>query len=157
MSFGIQFDAADIARLSDRYARLLHAVDDLEPVMEQAAEYMQRSTINRILRTKTAPDGERWAALSDVTAQLKGHDRQLFETGELSRNIEVSDVSKHGFELTADTEYAIWMQKGVDTVRGAFRSKRPRPQIPARPFMGFSEENVRRISKMIRDYLAHGG
>jgi phage virion morphogenesis protein len=157
----VAIDSGDVLKVSERIAKLLADTENLEPVMEQAAEYMQRSTINRILRTKRGPDGERWAALAEVTVELKGHDRPLFETGELSRSIEITDVSSHGFELTAETPYASYMQNGVAKMRAITDSRHTegmgKGSIPARPFMGFSSENIKRITKMISDYLAHGG
>ena len=156
-SLSVRLDTEALGRLNRRLSQLLKDAVDLEPVMQQAAQYMKNSTVNRILRTKTAPDGERWEALSDVTAELKGHDQPLFHSGEMSRGIDIADVSDDGFMIVADAPYASYMQRGVNQVRGAFRSKRPSPQIPARPFMGYSDENVRRISKMIRDHIARGG
>lgn len=155
-SLSVAIDLSDIARLNKRLGKLLHDTLHLEPVMAKAAQYMKRSTANRILRTKTSPQGDRWEALSDVTIQLKGHSQPLFETGELSRSVNIRQVSNDGFMITADAPYASYMQKGVNKVRGSFKSNRPSPQVPARPFMGFSEENVSRISKMIRDHLANG-
>lgn len=152
-SIAIKIDHNDVHKLSQRISELLHDVLHLEPVMEEAAEYMKRSTVNRILRSKTSPDGERWEALRDVTVNLKGHDRILFETGELANSIQISDVSNDGFMITADAEHASYMQEGVKRTRGMIKNK----TIPPRPFMGFSDENKRRIAKMIRDHLAHGG
>jgi phage virion morphogenesis protein len=156
-SLSVQLDAGDLARLNRRLSKLLHGSLNLEPVWQQAAEYMKQSTKNRILRTKTAPDGERWAALSDVTIEMKGHDAPLFQSGEMAGSVDILEVSNDGFMINTDAPYASYMHNGVQQVKGAFRSKRPAPQIPARPFMGFSDENVRRISKMVRDYLANGG
>jgi phage gpG-like protein len=150
----VRLDAADLAKLSKRISDLLHDTLDLTSVMEDAAQYMKRSTVNRILRSKTSPEGERWEALSDVTIALKGHDRSLFASGELAAGIYVEEITPDGFVIAADSDHASYMQNGVAVVKGAFKSKRPMPQIPARPFMGFSDENVRRISKMIRDHLA---
>jgi phage virion morphogenesis protein len=149
----INIDQNDLGKLDKRLSELLHDVLHLEPVMAEAAEYMKRSTVNRILRSKTSPDGERWEALRDVTVNLKGHDRILFETGDLANSIQVSDVSNDGFMISSDAKHASYMQEGVKRTRGMIKNK----TIPPRPFMGFSDENKRRISKMIRDYLAHGG
>ncbi|MEH2517482.1 phage gpG-like protein [Bradyrhizobium sp. AZCC 1610] len=156
-SLSVRLDQQTLSRLNRRLAELLRDATDLEPVMQQAAQYMKNSTVNRIVRTKTSPGGERWAALSDVTAELKGHDQPLFHSGEMSRGINIADVSDDGFMIVADAPYASYMQRGVSKVKGAFRSKRPSPQIPARPFMGYSEENIRRISKMIRAHIFNGG
>jgi phage virion morphogenesis protein len=149
----LRIDEHDLRRLHKRIADLLHDTLHLEPVYEEAAEYMKRSTVNRILRTKTSPDGERWEALRDVTVNLKGHDRILFETGDLANSIRVEDVSHDGFVVTSTSDHASYMQDGVRRTRGMIKNK----TVPPRPFMGFSDENKRRIAIMIRDYLAHGG
>lgn len=149
----IEVDGHDFKRLNKRISDLLGDVLELHSVYDEAAQYMKRSTENRILRSKTGPDGERWEALRDVTVNLKGHDTILFESGELSRSIQVSDVSNDGFELMAAAPHASYMQNGIESTRGFIKGKK----VPPRPFMGFSEENKSRIAKMIRDYLAHGG
>ncbi|WP_396604892.1 phage virion morphogenesis protein [Bradyrhizobium sp. YCK136] len=156
-SLSVRVDTATLARVHKRLATLLQQATNLEPVMREAAQYMLNSTVNRIKRTRTAPDGERWAALSDITAQLKGHDRPLFQSGGLLGGIRIADISSDGFMITSDAPHSSYMQRGVKKMRGAFKSKRPSPQVPARPFMGFSDENVRRIGKMLRDHIKKGG
>src|SRR5215216_1835864 len=96
-SLSVRLDQAALARLNRRLSGLLHDSINLEPVMQQAAQYMKNSTVNRIQRSKTSPSGERWAALSEVTAELKGHDQPLFHSGEMSRGIDIADVSNDGF------------------------------------------------------------
>lgn len=150
--FSLSFEL-DTSLITRRLARLLERSGHLEPAWQDAAEYMKNSTVNRILRTKKSPEGERWAALSEVTIELKGHDKPLFETGELSNSIGIGDVSNDGFEIFSASDYASYMQEGVQTLRGAFRSKKPAPQVPPRPFMGFSDENMKRISQILHNYL----
>jgi phage gpG-like protein len=156
----VKIDSGDLRKLNKRIAGLLHDTLHLEEVYAAAAEYMKRSTVNRIVRSKTGPDGERWAALRDVTIKLRnGSDSVLFDSGELSRGIQIQDISHDGFVLSSTAlnkqgeSYSSYLQDGVKRTRGMIKGKR----IPPRPFMGFSDENKRRISKMIRDYLAHGG
>jgi phage virion morphogenesis protein len=150
----LKIDVSDFSRLTKRLERLLHQAGNMRPVMQEAAEYMVNSTKNRILRTKRGPDGEKWAAISALTAELKGSTAIMFETGDLARSVQVGDVSDHGFMIFTDAEQASWLQGGVRQVKGKYRPKTPRPQIPPRPFMGFSQSNIKRISKMLRDYLA---
>lgn len=155
----VKIESGDLRRLNKRIADLLHDTLHMEEVYAQAAEYMKRSTVNRIVRSKTGPDGERWAAIKEVTARLKQSDSILFDSGELSRGIQIEDVSNGGFVLSSTAlnkegePYSSYLQDGVKRTRGMIKGKK----IPPRPFMGFSDENKRRISKMIRDYLAHGG
>ncbi|WP_029083412.1 phage virion morphogenesis protein [Bradyrhizobium sp. th.b2] len=156
----VRVDASDLRKLNKRISELLHDTLNLQPVYASAAEYMKNSTVNRVLRSKTGPDGERWAALREVTVKLKGgNDSILFDSGELAKWIQVEDVTHDGFVLSSTAlnhegePYSSYVQDGVKRTKGMIRRKK----IPPRPFMGFSDENKRRISKMIRDYLAHGG
>lgn len=159
-SLSVRIDSEDIGRLNRRVGALLQAVSHLEPIMAQGAEYMKNSTVNRILRTKMSPQGERWAALSDVTVRIKGHDSPLFHTGELAGSVNVKQADDHGFMISADAPYASYMQNGVKAKtksKSRSRSKAVKMRTPARPFMGFSNENVRRITRMIKDYISNGG
>jgi phage virion morphogenesis protein len=156
----VKIESSDLRKLSKRMSELLNDALHLESVYAQAAEYMKRSTVNRIVRSKTSPEGERWAALKDVTIKLKGgNDSILFQSGELARGIQIEDVSHEGFVLSSTAlnkegeAYSSYLQEGVKRTRGMIKGKK----IPPRPFMGFSDENKRRIAKMIRDHLAHGG
>jgi phage virion morphogenesis protein len=143
-----------LKRLSARIDTLLARATNLQPFMEDAAEYMVRSTQNRILRQKVSPDGEPWEELSEYsTIRLKGHDSQLFETGELARSIEVDYVSSRSMRIIANTDYASYMQEGVGETGGMIPGK----EVPARPFMGFSEANARRIGEMLRKHIFEGG
>jgi phage virion morphogenesis protein len=150
----LEIDASHITKLSQRVQRLLNHAEHLEPAMRQAAQYMVNSTRNRLLRTKVGPDGDKWKAISELTAQLKGNNSIMFETGELAQSVQIGDVSNNGFSIITDAEYASLLQKGVMKLRrGMYRPKK-RPAIPPRPFMGFSEENNKRIAQIIRNYLA---
>jgi phage gpG-like protein len=156
----VKIDSGDIRKLNKRIAQLMHDTLHLEEVYAEAAEYMKRSTVNRIVRSKTGPDGDRWAALREVTIKLKeGNDSILFDSGDLSRGIQIEDVNHDGFVLASTAlnkegePFSSYLQDGVKRTRGMIKGKK----IPPRPFMGFSDENKRRIAKMIRDYLAHGG
>jgi phage virion morphogenesis protein len=150
----LDIEVGQITKLSQRLQRLLDHAKNPEPAMRQAAQYMVNSTRNRILRTKTGPNGEKWAALSELTRQLKGSSSILFETGEMAQSVKIGDVSSHGFSIITDAEQASWLQNGVRRVKGKYRPKKPFPQIPPRPFMGFSEENNKRIAQIIKNYLA---
>lgn len=148
-----RYDLKDFKKIDDRLRKLTNRTRYMRPAMEAAAGYMVNATVNRILRTKTSPGGQRWQALSALTQELKGHDAPLFETGGLARSIRVYNLTNSGFEIGSPLKYAGPMQKGVRKVRGKYRSNRPRPQVPPRPFLGFSPENKRRIAKILKDHV----
>lgn len=120
--------------------------------MREASQYMVHSTQTRITRDHRSPSGVDWAPLSDLTIMLKGHDRPLFQTGFLSRSIHTSKATDKGFVVKTDAPYAGWMQKGVKRTSGRYRGT-----IPPRPFAGFSQTNIRRLSQMLRRHILETG
>ncbi|GAA0005343.1 hypothetical protein BDS110ZK4_27240 [Bradyrhizobium diazoefficiens] len=151
-SFSVRMNAESLAQLNKRITKLLQDAEHMEPVWQQAAEYMVRSTQNRINKTQTSPSGERWAGLAALTIKLKGTDWPLYATGKLVGGIHTGEIDNHGFQVVSDAPYSSYVQDGVKNSRGKYK-KKTTPHSPARPFMGFSAENARRISKMIRDHL----
>lgn len=157
-SLNARMTTKGLAELNKRVAKLLSDAENLRPVWEEAAEYMVRSTQNRINKTQTGPDGSPWARLAELTVKLKGSDWPLYATGKLVEGIQVGHVNRAGFTIqsTATNEdgenYSSWVQKGVRRSKGKYK-KKTQPHSPPRPFMGFSKENVSRISKMIRDHM----
>ncbi|WP_316207398.1 phage virion morphogenesis protein [Bradyrhizobium sp. SZCCHNR3118] len=157
--FQIRMNTQSLGELNKRLAKLLQNAEHMEPVWRQAAEYMVRSTQNRINRIQTDPNGVPWERLAQLTVELKGNDWPLYATGKLVKGIQVADVNNNGFRiestaLNSDGEgYSTFLQHGVQNSRGKFK-KKSGPHSPARPFMGFSKENVARISKMVRDHIA---
>jgi phage virion morphogenesis protein len=135
-----------------RLNHILEHSEHLQPAIQEAAEYMVRSTRNRITGKKSdrhAPDGEPWAPLSEMTIEKKGHNQILYQSGELLDSIHIENVTNDGFTVIADSPHASYMQSGVKRTNGWVKGKK----IPARPFIGFSEANIRRIAKILRDYI----
>lgn len=157
-NFAVKMNSEGLATLNKRIAKLLHDAENMRPVWDEAAEYMVRSTQNRINKTQTGPDGSPWARLAELTVKLKGSDWPLYATGKLVEGIQVGHVSRSGFSIKSTAtnsegeNYSSWVQKGVRRSKGKYK-KKTQPHSPARPFMGFSKENVARISKMIRDHM----
>lgn len=149
----VRISSKELSALTGRLNKMVQRAEDLRPAMQEIGEYMQRSTVNRILRQKKSPEGDPWAELSELTISLKGHDRPLFQSGELADSINLKSVTNRGFTLQAGAKHASFQQKGVRKVRGKYRSNKPSPQIPPRPFMGFSQENIKRISQILREYV----
>jgi len=145
----INISAAGLAEASKRLGRLLDKFDNLAPAMEIAAQYMVNATKGRIASTKRSPSGIKWARLSEITVELKGHAQLLWDTGNLYWSIK-KDVRSHGFTVYSDAPYAYWVQNGRDKTRGKIRSDR---DVPPRVFMGFSEYNLRAIAERLRDHL----
>ena len=162
MSFGpaLKISVQELGQVRKKIWELIERASDLEEFNQEAAEYMVRSTQHRILRSKKEADGKPFAALRELTIELKGHDKPLFETGELARSVHVEEADNDGFTVRAEAfndsgdDYAFFVQHGRRQTKGRFRSGR---RVPSRKFMGFSEANINAISKMLRDYVNNGG
>jgi phage gpG-like protein len=151
-SVKIRFSAEKISLLKKRLEEITDRSRNMRPAWDEASKYMLRSTQNRF-RTRTGPDGERWPNLAALTVQLKGHDKPLYDKGDLYKGIKVKGLSKNGFSIESTDPKSEWHQKGVKNMRGKYR---PKAGIPPRPFIGFSDENNRRIAKILRDYIDQG-
>jgi phage gpG-like protein len=150
ISIDITLTRSQLQSLSKRLDGLVRRTRNLGPFFDDASAYMVNVVQHRILRSKRSPSGERWPALSEATIDIKGHGTILFQTGALARSISVDATDTSGFVITADAEYAGYMQNGVSRTGGMIPGKR----IPPRPFMGISDTNVKVISKMLKDYVA---
>lgn len=149
----LRLDKNRLASLSKRLDDLSRRAQNLGPFFDDASAYMVNVVQNRILRTKKAPDGSRWPKLSELTSDLKGHDTVLYQTGELARSVKADQATKNSISIKASADYAGYMHRGVKRTGGRWPGK----EIPARPFMGFSDTNIKVISKMLKDHVAGRG
>lgn len=144
----------------------LKAVADLvgrarnwRPALNEAALYMERQTKLRFAREE-APDGTPWAPLATSTIRRKlsgkggkrrdgrgrflksGSTKILVDTGILESGIAARPASdtQASVETTAGAEYGIWHQIGTK-------------RMPARPYLGFSDEDVSAIDRIFKRHV----
>lgn len=158
----LKVDTSGFAKLEAGLDEMLARLRDRKTLMQRIGNYMVSSTRSRITREKTSPDGVPWAPLTKLTEELKAKDGAhpqdiLFHWGTLSKSIYVSSITNDRVYVTADTKrggasknYAPYMQRGVRKTGGKYKNK----QIPARPFLGISETNKKRIMQMVKAYVA---
>lgn len=143
-----------LSSLQEKIAGLLNKLQNLEEPMRELAQYMVNATKNRILITKESPSGEPWKENTDLTRQLKGHASILRDTEDLYFSIKASKVDGGGFEVEAGAPYAGYMQYGTRKIRGKYRRDYG---VPKRPFMGFSEANLKAIATRLRKHISNEG
>ena len=138
----------------------VNRLSDLTPVMASIGEYMVGRTRERF-DSSTAPDGRKWAPLAQATIDAKRR-RQSSGTTKTGRsrartNASPEDILKDTFLLrdtiayqpTASSVAIGTPQKyGVHHQYGA-----PRRNIPARPFLGVNDEDLREIEAIVVDAL----
>lgn len=149
---------------SRRFADMLVQLNEMRPFMEAAAQYMVRSTRYRIRQGLTQPDGQKPQALAALTVLLKGHNKPWYQEGRLYGGIDVDRVTDDGFVIRAEArndkgfdyapsvQFGNKKQRGFATLPDGSRAKPSKPQ-PARPFLGFSDENLRYVSRLLQQHL----
>ncbi|MCU8031783.1 phage virion morphogenesis protein [Shewanella sp. SM73] len=131
------------------FQQLIDRGQDLQPALSAIAEYLRGSTQDRITAGES-PDGTPFAALSDFTlgAKSRNQDKILIERGYLY-NL-VYQVSSEQMQLGSNMVYAAMHQFGGTT---APNSMIPNKDIPAREFLGVSQDDEIEIIATVGDYL----
>ncbi len=149
----VEFDDAEVRAALDR---LLRAGADFTPVMQDVGEHLVNTTKQRFF-DEQAPDGTPWAPLSATTRgkKRKNAGKILTEEGTLRGGITYQAGPDHVL-VGSPLVYAGVHQFGAG--KGAFGATSkgapiPWGDIPARPFLGLSDEDEDEVAALIADYL----
>lgn len=162
---------ADVNLNDDAFLRTLDKIaselTDMTDLMQDLGELLVDSTKRRFAEG-TAPDGTAWAPKSDATIDAyrrrekkKPNSRVDFRplfgpSGRLSSEI-FAQADSASVEIGSSLIYSAVQQFGA--AKGEFGSASngssiPWGNIPARPFIGLSEEDRSNVDAELRDYLA---
>lgn len=146
MSIGLQFDLSSVARLQERIARL--ANPDRKDLLEQLAGVAESQTRKRINEEQQSPDGEPWQAWSaDYAATRHGGQSLLQGEGNLVDSI-TSEIEGDEALIGSNLVYAAIHQ------HGGTPDMAPGPAgIPAREYLGFSQDNLDEIEAVADRWL----
>lgn len=138
---------------------------DLTPAMRSIGEPLVNSTRERF-RDEEAPDGTRWAELSDVTKKRPEYPGKniLTQEGFLGGASIFSDAGPDFVEVGSTSKKANVLHFGakagefggrLTSLPGrSFFQKIPWGDIPARPFVGLSDADETIVRREILDYIA---
>jgi len=129
--------------------QLQQKTGNLQPVLADIGEHLVKSTQER-RRTQTDPEGNPWEPLSATTVALKGDDKILYQDGYLFDLLNY-DVDPLALYFGTPQEYGAMMQFGGVT---SPKSWMPGKDIPARPFLGLSQDDQAQILDKVAAYLA---
>jgi len=161
----------DNRQVLDAMARLARGVENPAPVLKAIGELSAESTMQRFAAS-TAPDGSRWAPNAEVTlerylgrtsgnhkkdgsltkkgaARLGAKKPLIGESRTLSTQIHWQLAGDDAVKVGSNTIYAAMQQFG------GTKAQFPNlwGDIPARPFLGVSDEDARGIEGIVGDYL----
>ncbi|MGX5775550.1 phage virion morphogenesis protein [Methylorubrum zatmanii] len=144
-------DVAEARRLLDAYVSF-----DAGPLMEEIAALGESQTRRRISEEKTAPDGTPWAPNRAGTPILTETGQHLLASVAFHSSAEEAvwgaawehaHVHQEGVVITAKSAPYLTFFAG-----GKFISKKS-VTIPARPFVGLSEDNRAEIEDLVTDHF----
>ncbi|MFN3676168.1 MAG: phage virion morphogenesis protein [Sphingomonas pseudosanguinis] len=145
-----------------RLGRVSQVLDDMTPVFQNIGEYVVEATKKRFT-ISTAPDGTKWQPKSAATiaryqARKDGNRPKplIGPSGRLGREINKL-ATRDQVEIGSALEYSGVMQDGA--AKGAFGtaangSPIPWGRIPARVWLGLSDDDNRNILDIADEYLA---
>lgn len=128
--------------------RLIDAGQNPRPALQEIGEELVDS-IKKRFESETSPDGSAWERNSPVTIERKGRDQPLTGGGTLMDQINYQLTGNDTLDVGSPTVYAAMQQFG------GVKSEFPHlwGDIPARPFIGISEEDGQMIIDTFNDYL----
>lgn len=147
-------DAALQAWLRRSIQNLSHPADALAEI----GEILVKSTQQRFA-TQSAPDGGAWEPNSPVTRARKTNPHILTEHGYLGDTIHAQMEGATAVLVGSNRVYAAVQQFGQKKgASGTTRRGAPIPwgDIPARPFLGVSDEDRRDIEETLAAYIMPG-
>lgn len=154
---GAQIEIDD-TQVVNALIRLLRVTSDLTPALNDIGEMLDKSHDARF-DLEVSPDGQPWeylSVLSHLLTKEKNPDKILTESGRLRESLHY-DVTDNTLQFGTNVVYAAVHQFGAK--KGAFgKNKRGTPlpwgDIPARPFLGVSPGDEKRITDILSDHLA---
>lgn len=167
-SFSMQVRVEGIPDLARRFNALLHVAADRRPTMRRIGAAILFSTQRRFERQR-GPDGDRWRPLSEATRlrRLGGKRRAYRKSGELraaaARRLGLMQILRDTGRLYSSLTWRATNDEarvGTNVVYGGIHQfggqagRGRKTTIPARPFLGLSDDDVRTVGDILTEDLA---
>lgn len=135
VAYQIDIDTAAATAMLNRFGRL-----GFGSLMETLGTLVENQTKHRIVAEKTDPSGRAWPPLAASTIAAKGNGNILVDSGRLLGSIFHASGS-HEAVVGTNVEYAGYLQGGTR-------------KMPARAFIGISDENWQQIDRAVSAWIA---
>lgn len=161
----IKMDGADAIRA--RLREISSRVSNMSPIMKNIGDRVVEQTKRRFESGGPAPDGTPWKAPKTPNPKRV---RTLTVSGHLRDDIRYRPIGNNAVAIGTNRVYAAIHQlggrtaasvilprrkKALKTPYGLFKKvNHPGSVIPARPFLGVSEENSTELLRIINEYIA---
>lgn len=139
---GTQISTTQLQRMSVRLAEFQGKLRNPKGLAKGIGQLMEAQVKRRIQDEKTAPDGTPWQDWSEAYAKSRkgNHSLLLFE-GRLRDSVAGRALNGNAAVVGASMIYAAVHQYGY-----------PVKHIPARPYLGLSDENADEVADLVIDW-----
>ncbi len=122
---------------------------DFTPLMESLSQLLVSQTQDRIATQNQSPTGEKWHPWSSKYAKTRKSNHSLLISGGTLLQSIYGQSTENEAIAGSNMLYARIHQKGGQTGRNHAAT------IPARPYLGLSEDNKAEVRSVVLDYLQH--
>lgn len=146
---GVSFSVAvDDGGITKAILTRLQRLRNLDPALEEIGAANLTETEQRFEKERD-PEGQRWPAYSPNTTFAKGRNkpRMLRDRGELYDSLTYQVLTGRSVAVGTNKRYARIHQLGGKAGRGR------KVTIPARPYLGLSNEGAEEILQIVTDHL----
>ena len=169
----IKVKSVGIKKLMEKVQHGKDSLIDLATFWDSVGMYMVKRTM-RCFDKEQSPDGVKWASLSKGRIQQRnkrhkgGTMKILSDTGALRRSIaykaykssvifgsvlKYAAIHQFGGTITASKKGVYKHNYGPGKPKGGSYSSRWNIKIPARPYLGVTEDDRRKVLSMMKTYL----
>ncbi|WP_417345714.1 phage virion morphogenesis protein [Ferrimonas sp.] len=146
----IEIKLEGLEQLQAQLQQLAAKGEELTPALEDIGELLLLSHQERWAQG-VAPDGTPWAPLSDTTQKMKPkHQTTPLRLNDILRDTLSYQVANGELLFGSAMAYAAMQHFGGTT---SPKSMIPGKDIPARPFLGTSDEDEQEILQILQDHL----
>ena len=169
----IKVEVVGMKKLLEKVRLGRESLEDMTPFWQSVGMYMVKRTISHFQKEQS-PEGVKWKPLSKGRVQQRdkrhksGRMKILTDTGELRRSIaykafnsrvifgsvlEYAAIHQFGGTVTARRKGNYKHDYGPDKPKGGSYSYQWSVEIPARPYLGVTEDDRGKVLSMMRAYL----
>lgn len=144
-----EFSIEGMNEIVAKLQAIQHRSSNLRPLLLEIGEDLTESTKQRFVTT-TDPDGNKWLLNSVLSTLLyKNGDTPLTDEGHLAASIHYAMLGNEGVEIGTNADQGAMMQFG------GTKAEFPHlwGDIPARPYLGVSEDDKQNILELVTSYL----
>lgn len=137
-----------------------------QPMLESIGETLLNRNRERH-RKQVDPEGTPWHPLSAMTLAGKKSSRILYEQGDMLGSLHYKPPTGNILTLAFANEKAKWHHEGTGPYpirpkkgkalkfTGIYRKKVNHPGLPARPLLGFPDDDADSVTRLVKDHIGY--